>query len=175
METFALHLGIHPGGAEDLDVGVHAIGDQPVGAVLQRGHLVRPGGQLELAVPQEVAIDGFLAHQPGHRVHRGVIGLVPGAGLRHADLGRDFGIVHRQAVVDMAAIAPRGFRGHPVAGFEHGHLRAALGQRQRRRQAGEAATDDGHVHLCGQFAPGRREGGRRMGPVGIELHGVGLR
>jgi len=175
VEALALHLGTHAGGIEDLHIAVHAIGDETVGTALQGVHLIGFGGHLELAVAQEIAGDLFLLHQPCHRVDRVVIGVIPGAGTLHADLGGDLGIVHREAVVDVAAVAARGFRRHMGAGFQHHHRGPALGESQCRRQAGKAAADDGHVNLRGQLARGGDEQRCRIGPVGFQLHGRGFR
>ncbi|KAF1021486.1 MAG: hypothetical protein GAK30_01836 [Paracidovorax wautersii] len=61
-EALALHLGAHTRGVQDLDVGVHAVGDQAFGASPQCVQVLRPGGELELAVAQEVAVDGLVPH-----------------------------------------------------------------------------------------------------------------
>ena len=46
----------------------------------------------------------------------------------------------------------------------------APGQRERSRQPGEAAADDGHVALRGQLGRARHEGRRGGGPVRVEFH-----
>ena len=171
-ETIARHLGAHARRMQDLHVGVDAVGHQPLGAARQRFQVGRLCGQLELAAAREVAVDGLVAHDAFHGVDRGVVGVVPGTCTLHADLGRDLGVVDREPVVDVAAIASRGLGRDAFAGLQHRDAGAALGQGQRRRQPGEAAADHGHVHLRRQVARLRAEGRGAVGPVGVELHGV---
>ncbi|MCY1430867.1 hypothetical protein D9M71_468240 [compost metagenome] len=59
---------------------------------------------------------------------------------------RAHGFVARQAAGDLAAIAPAGAPADAV-GFDDGHLQATLGQFHGAGHAGEAAADDGHIHL----------------------------
>ena len=118
----------------------------------------------------EVAVDRFVAHDALDRVDRRVVGVVPGARALHADLGSDLGIVDRQAVVDVAAVAPGGFGSDALTGFQHDDRRAPPCQRERRRQPGEAAADDRDVALRRQLRRARHEGRRGGGPVRLELH-----
>ena len=134
-EALARHLGAHARRVQDLHVGVDAVGHQPLGAARQRFQVRRLCGQLELAAAREVAVDGLVAHDAFHRVDRGVVGVVPGTRTLHADLGRDLGVVDREPVVDVPAVAARGLGRHAFAGLQHRHAGAALGQGQRRRQA----------------------------------------
>lgn len=173
VEALALHLAAHLRCVEDLDIGVHAVAEQALGAAFERGHLVGTRGELELAVAHEVAVDRLVVHQPRHGVDRVVVGAVPGAGLVDADLGGHIGIVHREPVVHMSAVAPRRLGRHAAAGLQHRDAGAAPGQRQRRRQAREAAADDRNVDLRRQCMHCGNEGRRGIGPIGVELHGVG--
>jgi len=172
MKTFALDFTAHAFGAEDFDISIDAVIDQTLDTALQCVHLAGTGRQLELAVAQEVAIDLFFPDHSCHGIDRIVKGVVPTARTFHADLGGQLGIIDGQAIVDMPAVASGGFRRHMRAGFQYGYPGTATCQCQCCRQAGEAAADDGNVHLGRQVIGSRCEYGGGIGPVRIQLHDV---
>ena len=152
--------------AEHGHVGVDAVGHQALGAALQRFQVRRARRQLQLAVAREVAVDGLVAHDARHRVDRGVVGVVPGAGPLHADLGRDLGVVDRQPVVDVPAVAARGLGGDALAGLQHHHAARRAWRAPAPPTAREAAADHRHVHLRRQLGAPAAEGRYAGGPVG---------
>ena len=170
-ETLACDLGLHACCVQDLHVGVHTVSHEPVGASRQRLQVRRARRQLELAASREVAVDRLVADDALHRVDPGVERVVPGARALHPHLGSHLGIVDREPVVDVPAIAPGGLGSDTLPRLEDDHRGAALRQRPCRRQAREAAAHDRDVALRRQIGRARHEGRRAGGPVRLELHG----
>jgi hypothetical protein len=139
-------------------------------ALRQLGDMLGLGRQLDLAGAAEVAGDPLLRHHRLDRVDRRVVGAIERQRPLGTEAGGGPGEVVREAVVAVAAVAA-GRLADDAATLQHHHVRPGLAQRQRRRQAGEAAADDRHVGAAGDRPGGRRREGRRgVEPVGFELH-----
>jgi hypothetical protein len=128
--------------------------------------------QLQLAGRAVIAVDVFLANQTLDRIDRIRKRAVAGARPLHPQLRNQRDEILRDAGIDLAAVAP-GRAAANAPRVKHRHRGAALAQRLRRRQAGEATTDHGDIGLALDRTFTRRNE-RRCGiePIGIELHPV---
>ncbi len=119
-------------------------------------HVAPLEGSVEIA-PGEIAGDGMaLDPLPDDRL--GFLGDQPQPqGVLGADPAGQPGKAGGVAAADLAAVAPRGAPADPRRLEQH-HLVAALGQLERRRQAGVAATDDADIGV--DLAPEPRMLGR---------------
>ena len=132
--------------------------------------VLRLGRELQLAGAHEVAGDVLLLHHRLDRIDSRRKGLVEGARFLRAETSGQRSEIVRQAAVAMTAVAA-GRLADDAARFEHGHGRAALGQRQRRRQPGEARADDDHVGTSRNRSFGTAgERGCGIEPIGFQLH-----
>jgi hypothetical protein len=126
---------------DHLDVRIDFAAQQLAGT-RQLVVVLRLGG--ELAGAHEIAGDVLLLHHRLDRVDSRSIGLVKGARFLRAETSGQRSEIMSQSAVAMAAVAA-GRLADDAARFEHGHGRAALRQRERRRQPGEARADDDNV------------------------------
>lgn len=130
------------------------------------------GRELDLAATAETAGDLLLLHDALHRIHSGIIGMIEGAGLVHAQTLGETAEIDRRAVVDVAAVAARGAADDAIS-LQHHNTGATPGQRQGGRKPGEAAAYHGDVGGFGQRAGlGAGEGRRRIVPVGNLFHSL---
>src|SRR5690606_2014527 len=142
----AAQLRTHPGAVEQRYLVTHATTQRLVVGGLELIHMAGLHRRMQVAV-LEVAVDAV----PGHtalddlvaapaQVPDEVVHLVT-QGFAHL---LAHGLVTGQAAGDLPAVAPTGAPADLV-GLHHGYLEATLGQFHCRGDAGEAATDDGHV------------------------------
>ena len=92
------------------------------------------GRELDLAATAETAGDLLLLHDALHRIHSGIIGMIEGAGLVHAQTLGETAEIDRRAVVDVAAVAARGAADDAIS-LQHHNTGATPGQRQARPKA----------------------------------------
>ena len=117
--------------AELVDIGA-LLGDEPL-----------PVHRFDQARPPVAGDAVFLDEAERRRL--GLLGEVPQAPrCVQAQMRLQPVLVVPLAAVQLAAIAPRGAPADAVLLHQH-HVDAGLGQMQRRRQAGEAAADNGDV------------------------------
>jgi hypothetical protein len=162
-------LGGGVGAVEQRDVGVDLAGDQ-LAVALQALDMPRLRRELDPAGALEGAVDRLLAHDALDGVDGGGEGAVQRLRLIEAALGGDGDEAVRQAVADMAAVAPRCLGGD-AASLEQHRPDAAPCQRQRGGEPGEAAADDRDIRASFEgLSRGVREGRRGVEPVGLELH-----
>lgn len=137
--------------------------------------MLRLRGELQLAGMPEIAVDRMLGNDrldAAHRAFVGAIELPCGFGADPCDERR---VVLRDAGIALAAVAAGRFT-RDLRGFEHDHRYAALRKRERRRQAGEAAADHGHIGapFDGPFAAVTKRG-TGIQPVRVEFHRILLK
>ena len=87
------------------------------------------GRELDLAATAETAGDLLLLHDALHRIHSGIIGMIRGAGLVHAQTLGETAEIDRRAVVDVAAVAARGAADDAIS-LQHHNTGATPGQRK---------------------------------------------
>ena len=103
--------------------------------------MLRFCGELQLAGADKVAIDAFRFHEAFDEIDAGIEGAIHLARPFHPEARGNARELVAEAVVAVAAIAARGFRGN-LARLQKTNGNALLCQRQRRGKSGEAATDD---------------------------------
>ena len=95
----------------------------------------------------KIAIDPMRRNPRGHEINR-LHACLPGdVGILRRQLAADFREIAGPALAQMPAIASRSAGADP-ASLEHGNPEPRLGQGQRCRNAGQPATDDGHIGFC---------------------------
>jgi hypothetical protein len=122
----------------------------------------------EAAATHQVAGDLLLLDEVGDVVVGGARLAMDGDGARQSLFGHDLPKAVLEGLADEAAVAGAGAMAR-VAGLDHGHLAAAAGQRQGRREAGEARAHHRHVDLVGQGLELELGPRRGLPPVGLLL------
>jgi hypothetical protein len=163
-------LGRQVGGRDDAGLRIGFCGENLLRSA-ELGEMLGLRRQLELAGAREAAVDALFADQPLHEIHAGVEAMVEPGRTLAPQLCRHGGIVLGKAVVAHAAVAAG--RGVPDGlGFEEHDARTLLGERERGRTAGQAATDHRYVAAAlHRSCSGTTERLRGVQPIRGQLHG----